>query len=134
MNITLNIQAETPEEIMAAVMKLAATGGAVPAMTTPESKKTASRVNKPAAAKPAEPDSAPADTKETVKPEEPQQDHDSDQEIPDVTALRAAAREKGKTPEGKKAIKALLTNFESKSISDIPEDKRSAFLAALEEL
>ena len=129
MNITLNIQAETPEEIMAAVVELAATGG--PAI--PVSKKTPSRANKPAAAKPAEQDTTP-DTKETGKPEEQHQDSDAGQDIPDVTVLRAAAQEKGKTPEGKKAIKDLLTSFDSKSISAIPEDKRAAFLAALEDL
>lgn len=54
--------------------------------------------------------------------------------IPSVVDLRFKAQEKGKTAEGKKAIKALLTQFESKSISDVPEEKRAAFLAELEKL
>lgn len=54
--------------------------------------------------------------------------------IPTVVELRAKAQEKGKTPEGKQAIKALLEEFGSRSISEIPEEKRNAFMVALEEL
>lgn len=56
------------------------------------------------------------------------------EEIPTVVELRAKAQEKGKNPEGKKAIKALLDKIGSKSISDIPEEKRAAFLCELEVL
>ena len=44
------------------------------------------------------------------------------------------AQLKGGTADGKRAIKALLNGFESKSISDVPEDKRTAFIVALEAL
>ena len=44
------------------------------------------------------------------------------------------AQQKGGTADGKRAIKALLNEFESKSISDVPEDKRAAFLVKLEAL
>ncbi|GEO27053.1 hypothetical protein AAC03nite_28380 [Alicyclobacillus acidoterrestris] len=53
-------------------------------------------------------------------------------DIPTVVDLRAKAQEKGSTPEGKKAIKALLEEFESKSISAVPEERRAEFLARLE--
>ncbi|MFW5436333.1 hypothetical protein [Paenibacillus apiarius] len=56
------------------------------------------------------------------------------EDAPTIVALRAAAQVKGKTPEGRKAVKALLDEFESKSISDVPEEKRAAFLVKLEEL
>ncbi|MGM1047630.1 MAG: hypothetical protein ACQEXX_15970 [Bacillota bacterium] len=55
-------------------------------------------------------------------------------EIPSVVDLRAKAQEVGKTAEKKKAIKVLLNKFESPSISDVPEDKRIAFMAELENL
>jgi len=64
-------------------------------------------------------------------------DNDSDmtdEPVPTVVELRAKAQEIGKTPEGKKSIKDLLVKFGSKSISDIPDDRRAAFLRALEEL
>ncbi|MTI56127.1 hypothetical protein [Geosporobacter ferrireducens] len=54
--------------------------------------------------------------------------------IPTVVELRAKAQEKGDTTEGKKAIKALLDKFNSKSISNVPEKDRAAFLSALEAL
>lgn len=57
-----------------------------------------------------------------------------DGEIPSVVDLRAKAQEVGKSPEGKKAVKALLNKFNSPSISDVPEDKRVAFMAELEKL
>lgn len=54
--------------------------------------------------------------------------------IPDIVELRAKAQEKGKTPEGKKAIKALLEKYGCRSISTVPEEKRAEFLAELEAL
>ena len=54
--------------------------------------------------------------------------------IPDIVELRAKAQEKGKTPEGKKAIKDLLEKYGCQSISTVPEEKRAAFLAELEAL
>ena len=54
--------------------------------------------------------------------------------MPTVVELRAAAQQKGATPEGKQAIKALLDEFGSRSISEVAENKRSAFLSRLEAL
>jgi len=53
-------------------------------------------------------------------------------DIPSVVDLRAVGQEKGKTAEGKKAIKALLDKFGSKSLSDVPEENRVAFMVGLE--
>ncbi|ELK41268.1 hypothetical protein D478_14885 [Brevibacillus agri BAB-2500] len=51
--------------------------------------------------------------------------------IPTIVELRARAQEIGKTAEGKKAIKALLDKFGSKSLSDLPEEKRAEFMDEL---
>lgn len=80
-------------------------------------------------------DETPKEAPATTQPEpEESQGSDKAEAIPDVVELRAKAKEKGSTAEGKKAIKALLDEFGSKSISDVPEEKRAAFLAALEEI
>jgi hypothetical protein len=55
-------------------------------------------------------------------------------EIPSVVDLRAKAQEVGKTAEGKKAVKALLNKYNSPSISDVPADGRTEFMAELEKL
>lgn len=79
----------------------------------------------------------PETTKEIEKVQETKEEstaEESGDEIPTVVDLRAAGQEKGKTPEGKKAIKALLDEFESKSLSEVPEDKRAEFLKRLKAL
>ncbi len=130
MRIYFNIEADSPSEVMEAIKELAA-AGVVHTQAKQgdlESKKnTAPRNTKPA---------APAKVPEPVT-EEPTEDDTAPTEaeaIPTVEELKKAAVEKGKTPEGKAAIKKLLTQFESPSISAIPEDKRAAFLAALGDL
>jgi hypothetical protein len=54
-------------------------------------------------------------------------------EITDVE-LRAAAQAKGRTPEGKAAIKALLAKYGAPNVTGVPLDQREAFLAELEAL
>lgn len=138
MRIFLNIEAETPEEVMAAIKELSATGVVCKPAEVEPKKNTAPRTNKPATPKTPEPEPATDDTPTTNEPEAdneiPATKEPDTTEIPSITELKEAAVAKGKTPEGKAAIKKLLTSFESPSISAIPEDKRSAFLAALEEL
>ncbi|TWH46358.1 hypothetical protein [Sporomusa sp. KB1] len=137
MHIHLNIEADTTEEILAAIKELSATGvvhtQTKPAEAAADPKKNAPRNNKPTAQKTPEPDpattTAPSDDDATSETAEEAADT-----IPTVEEIKKAAVEKGKTLEGKKAIKDLLVSFESKSLSAIPEDKRAAFLAALEEL
>ena len=73
-------------------------------------------------------------SKEKTSEEKTPKTEVSTEEIPTVVDLRAKAQEKGKTTEGKKAIKALLDEFGSKSVSDVPEEKRAAFLHKLEAL
>lgn len=81
-------------------------------------------------------DTTKAPENKPQKPPEPEKTENEDptEAIPTVVELRAKAQEKGTTPEGKKAIKALLDKIGSKSISDIPEGKRAAFLRDLEAL
>lgn len=139
MRIHFNIEAETPEEVMTAIKELAITD-VVNTQTKPaeaaadHKKNTAPRDNKPAAQK--EPDPNPTTT--TTAPSDDDATSEAANEatdtIPTVEEIKKTAVEKGKTVEGKKAIKDLLVSFESKSISAIPEDKRAAFLAALEDL
>lgn len=100
--------------------------------TVEETKKTVSpRGNKPAAQKAPEPEPA-EDPAENLSA--PVKETDELAKIPTIEELKAAAVEKGKTPESKSAIKKLLASFESTSISAIPESKRAAFLASLEGL
>ena len=132
MNITLHIEAGNPAELQEAIAGLAGiVTGAVATRTEPEkTKRTSKETPKPEK----QPDP------ETVKGPETSEDAAEEttatetEEIPTVVDLRAKAQEKGATPEGKKAIKALLDKFESKSISDVPEEKRVAFLRELEAL
>lgn len=127
MNINLHIEVGSPEELQEALAGLAAiTGGAVTTktVTATEEPSKPKRSKKQERQQDPEPEAADESTDSTIDPEN----------IPAVVDLRAAAQAKGTTLEGKKAIKALLDEFGSKSISDVPEEKRSAFLAKLEEL
>ncbi|MBO8164676.1 MAG: hypothetical protein H0Z34_13325 [Brevibacillus sp.] len=134
MNITLNIEAGSPAELQEAIAGLAGiVGGVVAPQTTvtteePEKQKRSRKQEKQPASEPEKveekQDSSAADEADYAADDAPEY-------VPSVVELRAKAQEKGKTPEGKKAIKALLDEFGSKSISDVPEEKRAAFLAAL---
>lgn len=125
MNISLHIEATSPSELQEAITGLAGITGGVAA---PQPKRTSRSNEKPVNKSDTESKSEQADkTEQDGKGSE-------DENIPTVVELRAKAQEKGTTPEGKQAIKALLDSFESKSISDIPEEKRVAFLRKLEAL
>lgn len=140
MNITLNIQVDSLAELQYAIAGLAGiVGGAVttlPAAQEEKPKRASRPTTKPEKQPDLEPVKEPETTDESTESTDSEEtDQSDDQEYtPTVVELRAKAQEKGKTPEGKKAIKALLEEFGSKSISDIPEEKRAAFLARLEEL
>lgn len=76
-----------------------------------------------------------ATVKAAAKDDEAGTDGDTEEmEIPTVVELRAKAQEVGKDAKKKPAIKELLGKFESASISDVPEEKRIAFMAELEAL
>ena len=131
MNITLNIEAESSAELQEAINGLAViVGGAIVPKSGPEKSKRGSKVttqtDKSAESKMVEV-GAVEDTEEN-------QSDNVEENIPTVVELRAEAQKHGQTPEGKKAIKALLNAFESKSISDVPEDKRMAFMVELIDL
>ena len=144
MNITLNIEAGNPIELQEAITGLAGIMGG-PTTPQPESEKTkksSKGTSKPEKQPDPDPvvktntaEEGPEDKPDIVTEDEIDDAPETDtEEIPTVVELRAAAQMKGGTPEGKRAIKALLDKFESKSISDVPEDKRTAFLQALEDL
>lgn len=57
-----------------------------------------------------------------------------DDDIPTVVDLRAKAQEVGQDAKKKPKIKALLDKYGSPNVSEVPEDKRAAFLADLESL
>lgn len=79
---------------------------------------------------------APVTTKTAtaVKVENPPQQvvTSTSEPVPDIVELRAKAQQIGKTVGAKQAIKALLTQYGCKSISDVPAAKRSAFLQDLD--
>ena len=127
MKIYLNIEADSTAEILEAFKELAATGATV------QVKPAETKKRKPAAPQTPETDPVVEDAPPTeVTP--PAEEDAPVVEIPSIEDIKKVAVEKGKTPEGKAAIKKLLTSFESPSISAIPEEKRAAFLAALEEI
>lgn len=134
MNITLNIVAGSSAELQEAINGLASlaviTGGSVAPKSDPEKSKRGNKV-----------------TTQTEKPPETELEIDAGaaedttgapetetEEIPTIVELRAAAQKKGGTPEGKKAIKALLDEIGSKNLTEIPEEKRAAFIQKLGEI
>ena len=132
MSVLIRINGENAGEAIKELSALAAgiNGQATAPAPTPEAPKAprGRAATKPtsAAAEEDQPKNESAEC-DTVQEEE-------DGPIPTVVELRAKAQEVGTTPEAKKAIKALLDEFGSKSISDVPEPRRSAFLKRLEEL
>lgn len=142
MPVQIQINGENADEAVKELSALAShfTGAAPIAASTEKS--APKKEDKPKQEKPKAAD------KPKPKKEEPEtegaESNDSDQEgnasdsdgeyIPTVVDLRAKAQEKGKTPEDKKKIKALLDEFGSKSISDVPEESRIEFMQRLEDL
>jgi len=135
MNITLTIVADDSAELREAINGLSSfaviTGGAAAPKSEPEKTKRGNKVTTQTETsietEPVVESGAAEDTGETPPTE-------SLENIPTVVDLRAEAQKHGQTPEGKKAIKALLIEFDSASISTVPEDKRTAFLARLSAL
>ncbi|MEI7027132.1 hypothetical protein [Paenibacillus sp. y28] len=66
--------------------------------------------------------------------EESQDENAAGGPVPTVVDLRAKAQEVGAKDGGRAAVKALLEQFSSKSISDIPDGQRVAFMEELEAL
>lgn len=132
MNITLHIEASNPAELQEAIAGLAGiTGSTIVPQPEPEKQKKNSR-GTPKSEKQPDPEQVTgSDTQEETANET---SDEIKEEIPTVVELRAKAQEKGKTAEGKKAIKALLDEFGAKSISDVEENDRIGFMRRLEEL
>lgn len=161
MPVQIHINGENAEEtirelsVLASHLSLSVAAAQVAASSAPEATKAAEKTTRSRSAAKAEPVketvSEPIDetvstpvepdpVSETTPEEEEAADQSRSDEavstdpIPTVVELRAKAQEVGTTPDAKKAIKALLDEFGSKSISDVSEDKRAAFLKRLEEL
>lgn len=149
MSVQININGENAAEAVKELSSLAAHFTLVPVTTpaitaAPAESQQEEKPKRQRTVKPTE-----ADTKKQEEPEVAQQDSENEKEsqaseppkeeqtqstddIPSIVELRARAQEIGKTAEGKKAIKALLDEFGSKSLSDIPEEKRADFMAGLD--
>lgn len=137
MNITLHIEAKSPDELQEAIAGLAGIVGCsvVAPQVEPEKAKRSSLAASPKPETEKQPD--PKRTVESDSSEETTKETTNNVEeevIPTVVELRAVAQAKGQTAEGKKAIKALLDEFECKSISNVPEEVRVAFMRKLEAL
>jgi len=151
MNITLNIEAGNPIELQEAITGLAGIMGGAVAPKLEKAKLNGKGTTKPE--KQLDPVVEPTVTEEVpedkldqvVEPDAPAEETPEEtvvdetpetvsEVIPTIVELRAAAQTKGGTPEGKKAIKALLDEIGSKNMTEIPEDKRAAFIQRLEAL
>ena len=128
MNITLNIVAGSSAELQEAINGLASqvvVTGIAPKVEPLKTKKEVKPV--------VQPDKDPDPVVESGTTDAPPEETDETVPVPTIVELRATAAAKGASA-GKAKVKALLDKFESKSISDVPEDKRAAFMQALEEL
>jgi len=132
---TINVNIKVPDEIVSVLQDLASallvngTTHAAAAVAAVSGQATEQHTT------PAQED-RPKRQQRTQKRDEPEQRVESDEpqkvEVPTVVELRAKAQSAGATADAKKAIKALLDKFGSKSISDIPEERRADFLAELD--
>lgn len=132
MEFTVNVNIKAPELVQAILTLAGATGAQIATPETPAGRVTEQQATPTQADKPKR-------QQRTTRQEEPEppthQDSEAPQlDVPTVVALRAKAQSVGTTPDAKKAIKAILDKFGSKSISDIPEEKRADFLAELDEV
>lgn len=150
MSVNIHISGETAAEALRELSVLAAplAGGQAAAPVSTEAPKTdkPSRGSRTTAKQDPTPEKEETKEPNPVKDEQPeqqeqqeQQEHDPEEEgdegpVPTVVELRAKATEVGAMPEGKQKVKGLLDEFGSKSISDVPEGKRAAFMKALEAL
>lgn len=141
MQFTITISGEGPELAdalitMRSIMDDRLAGGSVSADIVTSDKPKRTTGTKPEASAPAQTAAKaaeqPEETPAAAAAADPAGNADPGEPIPDVVQLRAVAAEKGKTPEGKKAVKALLDKFECSNISSVPDDKRAAFLKELE--
>ncbi|HWQ74500.1 MAG TPA: hypothetical protein VN441_04230 [Syntrophomonas sp.] len=124
MNITVNI--ESPQIADAIQALAAAIGGNKPAMAISAGVTGGQAQSRQ---QPAADENIP-DKAETI---ETQEDAGSNEKtpVPSIVEIREKAQQIGKTAESKHAIKALLDKYGSKSISNLPEEHRAAFLADL---
>lgn len=149
MNITLNIEAGSPQELLQAISKLAAGGIAVtatPAITEaqpvvtpvadqPATEKPSRSRNKPAASQSADPTPAPV---EETQPEttlattpEPEQEKPAEPTFT-IEQVRAKLADLSKTKQAQ--VKALISSYNVAKLTDIPAEKYVDLMAKAEQL
>lgn len=131
MPIQINVNGDSAVEVAGMIKDLAGLmSGTIAAPEKPVRNRNTSKAE-PTKAEP-EIKQSPVDEDPPVEPEavEPEPEEDEGP-VPTVVELRAKAQEAGSKPDGRAKVKALLEKFESKSISDVPEGKRAAFMKEL---
>lgn len=130
MKIEVNIQAP---EVVSALNNLAEALKGTPQVAK-EDKPVKQESKKESKPKEENKEEKPKDEpKEDSKPKEESKEEKETASVPDPADLRAKAGELSKSGK-KEEVKALLGEFEAKTLSAIPEDKRAEFLERLEEL
>lgn len=132
MKIEVNIQAP---EVVSALNNLAEAMKGAPQATLEDKsvKQETKKESKPKEEKKEEkPKDAPKEEAESTEEPEVKEEKET-ASVPDPADLRAKAGELSKSGK-KEEVKALLAEFKAKTLSAIPEDKRSEFLERLEEL
>lgn len=137
--IQITLQAANAADVKQLVYDLAGTMSGMPQSEIPADtsvstvqSETSTRTRKPP--KKEEPETKPNEVDAEADADEYLESADKGAEIPSVVDLRAKAQEIGQTEAGKKAVKDLLNKFECPNISNVPEEKRLAFMAELEKL
>ncbi|TLN00389.1 hypothetical protein FDZ73_19595 [bacterium] len=133
MNITLNIEAETPEEMKKAIGELAGALSTATISTTPSGKSDTPKQPKSASAKSTatpEPaagqalEQAAESTPATPTPAEPATPTTPTVSLEEVRAKLAALSQSGKQAQ----VKELITKFGASKLTDIPAEKYSELL------
>ncbi|MGN7457867.1 hypothetical protein ACTHPH_23905 [Paenibacillus pasadenensis] len=145
MAIQIQINGESAAEVVAELSVLAASlvsGKAAPVAEAPKAERAlrgsrAAKADEPKAAvkEPAEESAAVEETGAEAGGDYSEFDGDAAEPIPTDVELRTIAAGAGqKGVEAKKAIKALLDKYGSANITGVPDDKRLAFKAELEQI
>lgn len=136
MSIQIHINGENAAEAIRELSVLAShlspSNVAAPAATTPTTKAETSTRGRSNSKPVADPVKENKDPDPVIEDSDTTEGGGDDEYVPTVVELRAKASEVGKTAEAKKAIKALLDEGGFKSISDVSEGNRAAFMKELE--
>ncbi|OMF95115.1 hypothetical protein [Paenibacillus sp. FSL R7-0273] len=128
MPVQITITGENAKEALQEIGGLAAAlVGAAP--VTDKQKAKAQAATKPAETKQEEPEKTQAETKPQTKLDE----GSGGEDLPTATELKAKATEVTKSGK-REEVKALLTEFGYKALSDVAEADRAVFMERLEQL